>query len=232
MHAFNRIRGGQKKPSKEEFVNIVSKIWREGLSCENVQSGFRATGIYPFDREVYDKERFDPAKLDLYNKWKEAGSPRMPDGSADLRMLLAPEGGFVPPAEIITVEREENVPAPALEIEIPEEDPLMVNDLNDSTAPEEDSALNFDITMESLPSFTSTPTSTPRICRKILPKPPGRPKITGEFRSGVKLPDSLSQNDIETLKTFTIPELVSALTRFYEERLDSRCTITVRPRLD
>lgn len=43
------------KLAKANFVNLLSKVWHEGLTPSNVISGFRTTGIYPVDREKYPK---------------------------------------------------------------------------------------------------------------------------------------------------------------------------------
>ena len=57
------------------FVNMLSGIWRKGLSEENVKSGFRATGIFPFNPDKYKKDRLDPLKLITYTNWTNAGCP-------------------------------------------------------------------------------------------------------------------------------------------------------------
>jgi len=31
------------------FCSLLSKAWLKGVTCENVKSGFRACGIYPFN---------------------------------------------------------------------------------------------------------------------------------------------------------------------------------------
>ena len=60
---------------KAGFVNMLSSIWRKGLSESNVKAGFEATGIYPINSVKYKTERLDPAKLRTLNKLVENGSP-------------------------------------------------------------------------------------------------------------------------------------------------------------
>ena len=46
---------------KAEFVNMLSSIWRKGLSESKVKVGFEATGIYPINS--------GKCKLGTFNKW-------------------------------------------------------------------------------------------------------------------------------------------------------------------
>ena len=55
------------KLTKANFVNLLSKVWHEGLKPSNVVSGFRTTGIFPVDREKYKKSRLDPRLLKQYD---------------------------------------------------------------------------------------------------------------------------------------------------------------------
>lgn len=48
---------------KGGFVNMLCSIWKKGLSEENMKSGFRATGIFPFSPDQYNKDRLDPMKM-------------------------------------------------------------------------------------------------------------------------------------------------------------------------
>ena len=43
------------KLTEANFVNLLSKVWHEGLKPSNVLSGFRTTGIFPVDRKKYKK---------------------------------------------------------------------------------------------------------------------------------------------------------------------------------
>ena len=63
------------KLTKANFVNLLSKVWHEGLKPSNVVSGFRATGIFPVDREKYKKSRLDPRLLKRYENWVRLGKP-------------------------------------------------------------------------------------------------------------------------------------------------------------
>lgn len=55
-----------------EFSRLFSKAWHKGLTPENIISGFRVTGVYPFDRSVINAavgkkteacSSFEPASL-------------------------------------------------------------------------------------------------------------------------------------------------------------------------
>ena len=63
------------KLTKANFVNLLSKVWHEGLKPSNVVSGFRTTGIFPVDREKYKKSRLDPRLLKRYDNWVRLGKP-------------------------------------------------------------------------------------------------------------------------------------------------------------
>ena len=60
---------------KAGFCNLIAKIWSKGLTKENVQSGFKSTGIFPVDETKYKVSRLDTIKLSSYNKWRAEGSP-------------------------------------------------------------------------------------------------------------------------------------------------------------
>ena len=45
------------------------------MTPENVQAGFRATGIYPLDRSKFPESRLDPRLLRRYNLWVASGKP-------------------------------------------------------------------------------------------------------------------------------------------------------------
>ena len=64
------------KINKANFVNLLSKVWHEGLKPSNVVSGFRTTGIFPADREKYKKSRLDPRLLKRYENWVRLGKPQ------------------------------------------------------------------------------------------------------------------------------------------------------------
>lgn len=59
-------RSNQRKLQKHEFVDLLCKVWPEGLTAENVRSGFQSTGIYPPNRSKYPVTRFDPIKYKRY----------------------------------------------------------------------------------------------------------------------------------------------------------------------
>ena len=65
--------GPRETISKPVFVNSLSEIWHKCLSSSNIISGFRATGIYPINREKYPQDRFD--QLKRYKNWVDLGRP-------------------------------------------------------------------------------------------------------------------------------------------------------------
>lgn len=53
----------ERKISKVVFGTLLSKIWPKALSPVNIASGFRATGIYPFDPNIIPPEAFLPSEI-------------------------------------------------------------------------------------------------------------------------------------------------------------------------
>lgn len=49
--------------SKGTFGRIFSKVWPRSATPVNVSAGFRATGIYPFDRNAIPESAFTPSEL-------------------------------------------------------------------------------------------------------------------------------------------------------------------------
>ena len=45
----------QKKVDKAEFVNLISSIWHISMKKSNVIAGFETTGIWPLNKEKYNK---------------------------------------------------------------------------------------------------------------------------------------------------------------------------------
>ena len=73
--------GAREPLRKADFGNLISKIWRKGLSEENIISGFRATGIFPVNASKYKVDRLDKVKLKTYKRWESLGKPVNEDGS-------------------------------------------------------------------------------------------------------------------------------------------------------
>ena len=68
--------GPRETISKSVFVDLLSEIWHKCLSSTiNIISGFRATGIYPINREKYPQDRFDQRLLKRYKNWVDLGRP-------------------------------------------------------------------------------------------------------------------------------------------------------------
>lgn len=49
--------------TKERFGKLFTPCWNRSLTIENVMSGFRVTGIYPFDKTVIPIEAFCPSEV-------------------------------------------------------------------------------------------------------------------------------------------------------------------------
>ena len=72
-------------------------IWHQGLSAQNVISGFRATGIYPTNKTKYPTNRFDPQLLKCHEHWVQMGKPK--DIMEDLAKSINTPQKFKPPQE-------------------------------------------------------------------------------------------------------------------------------------
>jgi len=57
---------GQKLP-KSELSKIICNIWTK-LDPQIIKNGFRKSGIYPFNRSVVERSKFDPLKLSRYDE--------------------------------------------------------------------------------------------------------------------------------------------------------------------
>lgn len=79
--------GAREPLRKQDFVNLLAKIWRKGLTENNIKSGFRATGIYPVDSTKYKIARLDKVKLKTYECWVAAGKPVTENGEPRLTEL-------------------------------------------------------------------------------------------------------------------------------------------------
>lgn len=59
--------------TKSEFCNLLSEVWRDGISEEVIKKSFRVTGLYPVNKDAYPKDRLNPQKLERYNAAKSSG---------------------------------------------------------------------------------------------------------------------------------------------------------------
>ncbi|XP_046662934.1 MFS-type transporter clz9-like [Homalodisca vitripennis] len=66
QHLLQWYRQNQIKMLKDEFVDMLCKVWNTGLTPKNVKTGFESTGIFPFDRTKYPIARLDAEKLSRY----------------------------------------------------------------------------------------------------------------------------------------------------------------------
>ena len=56
------------------LANLLSQVWYKGLSETNIISSFRATGIFPTNRDKYI-QRFDQWLYNRYKHWIELARP-------------------------------------------------------------------------------------------------------------------------------------------------------------
>ena len=88
---FNESHGGRIKLNVSKFVDLCCSVWHKGISSTNAISGFKATSIFPVNRNKYKLESFDAKKLETYNVWKANGSPLDKYGDADLSKIISIE---------------------------------------------------------------------------------------------------------------------------------------------
>ncbi|KAK9675100.1 hypothetical protein QE152_g40635 [Popillia japonica] len=61
---------------KSKFGKIFSRAWTKAATPSNVMSGFKATGIYPFDPSAIKDEAFAPSELTQRQQNKEPVNER------------------------------------------------------------------------------------------------------------------------------------------------------------
>ena len=69
------VLGPKETIKKDSFVDLLSTIWFQGLSKENIVSGFRTTGVFPCDKAKYPVSRFDKKLFKHYQAWESLGRP-------------------------------------------------------------------------------------------------------------------------------------------------------------
>nr|XP_022899813.1 uncharacterized protein LOC111413165 [Onthophagus taurus] len=57
---------------KDRFGIVFNKVWQQCMSISNIQNGFPATGIYPFDPSVIPENAFSPSLLTYKQQETEA----------------------------------------------------------------------------------------------------------------------------------------------------------------
>ena len=61
--------GLTKKVEKAEFVNLISSFWHIGTKERNVLAGLETTGIWPLNKEKYDKSILTFVFLKSIRNW-------------------------------------------------------------------------------------------------------------------------------------------------------------------
>ncbi|KAJ2937607.1 hypothetical protein O0L34_g12947 [Tuta absoluta] len=52
-----------KKITKAQFNSIFSRLWSKCMTLDNIQNGFKATGLYPFNPDAIPEEAYAPSIL-------------------------------------------------------------------------------------------------------------------------------------------------------------------------
>ncbi|XP_039760048.1 uncharacterized protein LOC120633772 [Pararge aegeria] len=68
----------ERKLTKARFTKNFSKVWSKCMTKDNIISGFRATGIFPYDPSAIPEEAYAPSVLTLIPDPQLASSSRMP----------------------------------------------------------------------------------------------------------------------------------------------------------
>ena len=58
------------------MAELTAYGFNKAMTIDNIRSGFRATGIYPYDPKVFSEDAFWPSKT-LQNDTELAGSPEI-----------------------------------------------------------------------------------------------------------------------------------------------------------
>ena len=57
MRRFNRQNGGR-PIRKDEFFSVFNVAWQKAMTPENIKAGFKRTGLWPVNKDVFPKEMF------------------------------------------------------------------------------------------------------------------------------------------------------------------------------
>eukprot|EP00455_Lapot_gusevi_P023355 TRINITY_DN2427_c0_g1_i11.p1 TRINITY_DN2427_c0_g1~~TRINITY_DN2427_c0_g1_i11.p1 ORF type:complete len:293 (+),score=75.73 TRINITY_DN2427_c0_g1_i11:192-1070(+) len=88
----------QKKLKKEDFAGIAGVAWRRAFSESNIKSGFRVTGIWPFNRSVFSDDEFSLA--DTVFSSEPAPAPAPAPAADPVIVLPADPADPVDPADV------------------------------------------------------------------------------------------------------------------------------------
>ena len=75
LNEWTSLFGVNERIKKAQFANMLSEVWRQGLSTKNIIAGFEATGVFPVNKLKYPTNRFNPNLLKSYKSWDAAGRP-------------------------------------------------------------------------------------------------------------------------------------------------------------
>ncbi|XP_072931645.1 uncharacterized protein [Epargyreus clarus] len=73
----------ERKLTKARFTKIFTKVWSKCMTKENIISGFRATGLFPYDPSAIPEEAYAPSVLTLLPDPQLSSVSRIPDSVSD-----------------------------------------------------------------------------------------------------------------------------------------------------
>lgn len=93
--------------TKARFGKIFSPVWDKVMKPENVKSGFKGTGIYPFNPNVIPEQAFAPSDVTETEAPNPVNAPNQPSNSSSLLNLpsssfTSPSSSVMSPSELIT----------------------------------------------------------------------------------------------------------------------------------
>lgn len=166
----NRVNtlGPKETISKATFVDLLSKVWHNGLLKKNMISGFRATGIVPLDRSKYPETAFDTRLLKRYNAWVELGKPE--DLFDSLRTSTT-----------TPTKMKERI-AETSEPEAPSTSEPEAPSISEPTAPSTSEPETSTPTQSMVDDFDpATPVSGPTVCYECIKMGPMPPPVAGKI---------------------------------------------------
>lgn len=102
--------------TKERFAHVFTPVWEMSMTVANITSGFRATGIYPYNADAIPEEAFAPSTISKRVFEESDEDEEMPLAELRRKMLIkndqseAGPSGFQQIKDNITKNKEERSP--------------------------------------------------------------------------------------------------------------------------
>lgn len=106
---WQRLHVGAKLP-KQEFARLITMIWND-LNPVIIQNGFRKTGIYPVNRHVINKEKFDSSSWSNWEKHNRQQNDKSIVDDTDRSGKENPEGSYTQKDLVLDSAKENKVPS-------------------------------------------------------------------------------------------------------------------------